>query len=315
MITAISQYDHYTLYPRLAAIKEQVQGRLMEAWERIHTLVGEDSYVADFFYSLEQDTAVLIKLSPFLEVTGPAMFQWTNPEDRAILFDGPLTFRNRQTAHPQAEELVEANWDLRRAVPGQQQGGALAPLSALPYWTQLQNQTQSIILSPQSLNLRLDGRRPMRQLQQAWMLKVPQWPSSIGWLARACFGWLAPLWLAMSAPWVFHPMGQLAGLTYLIKLGCAEAHNYSQSVCQDGQLLFVYGTLKCEFHWHAKYLGDEVHGAECLGQAITVPPLALVVGDSGVPYMLGDLVDGKDGQFRQGGPHSEGRWEMGDRGR
>jgi len=37
------------------------------------------------------------------------MFHWHVPVDRAILYNGPLTFRLREEPHPQAAELVEAN--------------------------------------------------------------------------------------------------------------------------------------------------------------------------------------------------------------
>lgn len=53
--------------------------------------------------------------------------------------------------------------------------------------------------------------------------------------------------------------------------------------------LFVYGTLKRGFHWHNKFLSE----ACFLSEAITCHPHALVVGDSGVPYMLQDVDGGK----------------------
>jgi hypothetical protein len=60
-------------------------------------------------------------------------------------------------------------------------------------------------------------------------------------------------------------------------------------------LLFVYGTLKAGFQWHEKYMT----GAVRLGKAVTVDRFALVVGDSGVPYVLGDLRHGVDGNFSE----------------
>jgi gamma-glutamylcyclotransferase (GGCT)/AIG2-like uncharacterized protein YtfP len=52
--------------------------------------------------------------------------------------------------------------------------------------------------------------------------------------------------------------------------------------------LFVYGTLKRGFHWNSKYLHHRL-GAEYISDAITCDDFALVVGDCGVPYLLGDV--------------------------
>jgi gamma-glutamylaminecyclotransferase len=52
-------------------------------------------------------------------------------------------------------------------------------------------------------------------------------------------------------------------------------------------LLFVYGTLKRGFQWHSKFLSRAVFVAT----AESAELLPLVVGDSGVPYLLGDLPD------------------------
>lgn len=49
--------------------------------------------------------------------------------------------------------------------------------------------------------------------------------------------------------------------------------------------IFVYGTLKRNFYWSHKYL----FSSRYLGKATTVHPHALVIGDCGVPYLLGDV--------------------------
>jgi gamma-glutamylcyclotransferase (GGCT)/AIG2-like uncharacterized protein YtfP len=53
-------------------------------------------------------------------------------------------------------------------------------------------------------------------------------------------------------------------------------------------LLFVYGTLKRGFHWHSKFMSD----CTFVSVGTTSLPLPLVVGDSGVPYVLGDMPEG-----------------------
>lgn len=50
-------------------------------------------------------------------------------------------------------------------------------------------------------------------------------------------------------------------------------------------LLFVYGTLKRGFHWNNKYLSPRL-GATFLDVAVTEDLWLLVLGDSGVPYLL-----------------------------
>lgn len=50
-------------------------------------------------------------------------------------------------------------------------------------------------------------------------------------------------------------------------------------------LLFVYGTLKEGFHWHAKFLSFSTK----VGVGSTAQRYPLVVGESGVPYLLGDM--------------------------
>lgn len=68
VLTAISQYDHYTVYPCLQDLKPLIQTSIQKAWREIHPHVGEQSYVADFAFSPTSHTAKLIELSPFLEV-------------------------------------------------------------------------------------------------------------------------------------------------------------------------------------------------------------------------------------------------------
>lgn len=53
--------------------------------------------------------------------------------------------------------------------------------------------------------------------------------------------------------------------------------------------LFVYGTLKRGFQWNQKYLSPRM-GARFVSEAITVDAVPLVVGDCGVPYVLGDMI-------------------------
>eukprot|EP01113_Clastostelium_recurvatum_P000566 TRINITY_DN10257_c0_g1_i3.p1 TRINITY_DN10257_c0_g1~~TRINITY_DN10257_c0_g1_i3.p1 ORF type:complete len:566 (+),score=106.24 TRINITY_DN10257_c0_g1_i3:1-1698(+) len=110
-ITAISQYDHYCIYPDLAAMKDRIQTKIQTYWEEVHPHVGEASYVIDFAYFPDRDDIIVIEISPFLDCTGTACFSWKN--DRELLENGPLQFRLNTRSHPHIEQLVQANWEDR----------------------------------------------------------------------------------------------------------------------------------------------------------------------------------------------------------
>ncbi len=82
-VTAISQYDHYGVYPHLAPMRDRIQAALLAFWARVHPHVGQDRYVADFAFlpggrpgGPPDDRVVLIEISPFMTCTGTAMFSW-----------------------------------------------------------------------------------------------------------------------------------------------------------------------------------------------------------------------------------------------
>jgi len=61
--------------------------------------------------------------------------------------------------------------------------------------------------------------------------------------------------------------------------------NLSLSSSPKFHMLFVYGTLKRGFHWNNKFLSN----SQFLCESVSVDVYPLVVGGSGVPYLLGDL--------------------------
>jgi len=87
-------------------------------------------------------------------------------------------------------------------------------------------------------------------------------------------------------------------------------------------LLFVYGTLRKGYHWNTKFLSlskveerlitfrfqtitNYANQSQYVGPATTVKCFPLVVGESGVPYLLADLPDQ--------GKHIKGEvWEIDD---
>jgi hypothetical protein len=110
-ITAISQYDHYTYFPSLPALKERIQAGLQAAWAEAHALIGSASYVVDIGYFPTKDTFTVIEFSPFLPCTGASLFNWTRDID---VMEGrlPMEFRIKaeEDVHPQMDDLVEINW-------------------------------------------------------------------------------------------------------------------------------------------------------------------------------------------------------------
>lgn len=110
-LNAISQYDHYAIYPYLLGMQQKIQDLIVACWSEVHPHVGPDSYVIDFAYLPKSDKVIVVEISPFLTCTGPAMFKWDKDGD--LLRNGPLTFRLNTTVRPYLEELVQTNWELR----------------------------------------------------------------------------------------------------------------------------------------------------------------------------------------------------------
>jgi gamma-glutamylcyclotransferase (GGCT)/AIG2-like uncharacterized protein YtfP len=203
-INAISQYDHYCVYPSLPEIKDMIQEKIMTLWAQVHPYVGESSYVIDFAYLVEEDRLIVIELSPFRTCTGAAMFSWA--EDREMLENGPLEFRVKTQEHLFIHELVETNWEDRWK-------GDVARYDII--------------------------YEKYEQEPKGFMDSILSWWNS-------------------------------------------------SSQIENQTLLFVYGTLKKNFHWNAKFLSQ----SELIAPVTTVEKLALVVGESGVPYLLADIEGG-----------------------
>jgi gamma-glutamylcyclotransferase (GGCT)/AIG2-like uncharacterized protein YtfP len=65
---------------------------------------------------------------------------------------------------------------------------------------------------------------------------------------------------------------------------------------EESSWLFVYGTLKENFHWHNKFLRRGCQGVK--KQATTSLPLPLIVGESGVPYLVANFPQGAGKRVR-----------------
>eukprot|EP01087_Luapelamoeba_hula_P011320 TRINITY_DN3064_c0_g1_i1.p1 TRINITY_DN3064_c0_g1~~TRINITY_DN3064_c0_g1_i1.p1 ORF type:complete len:541 (+),score=79.64 TRINITY_DN3064_c0_g1_i1:40-1662(+) len=221
-IRAISQYDHYCVYPNLVALKERIQELIFAEWARVHPFVGEAHYVIDFGYLVSKDTVVVIEISPFRDCTGTALFKWA--QNREQLTNGPFEFRLRETEYPNLSDLIEVNWEdrwLKNVDPYHHWYKYAQPIEAPP---------------PQ--------QEPSSSIFSAW--------------TRRLFG------------------GGEAAASTSVPVATVDKNKH---------LLFFYGTLKRDFHWHAKFLFN----AEYRGTAVSADLLPLVIGDCGVPYLLGDL--------------------------
>ena len=261
-ITAISQYDHYAIYPELRDLRGAIQDKIQVLWRTLHSRLRCESYVADFAYLEDQQDVLLIELSPFLPCTGPALFSWTDDID--VLKNGPLTFRINEKIHPQIDDLVEANWEDRwKGDPPK-------------YW-----EFYPLALFSHS-HQHSKGNRRTTQWHQLFIV-----PFSIMAAATVSFP-------PSSATDVF-AIVILALSAFVLSLLC-QSHFRRQ--CQHPTaLIFVYGTLKSKFHWNNKFLGNSI----LVGNFETVGRLPLVLGACNVPYLLMDITGNeRPGEHVQG---------------
>lgn len=201
-LNALSQYDHYAIYPHVESQKENIQKRIFEKWQQVHPHVGQSSYCMDFGYNPITDTAIVIELSPFLPCTGAALFHWKDTKD--ILENGPFEFRFNHQTHPQLNEIVQTNWEDR--------------------WNQ--------------------------KFYPYWELYEKAYPNPDN----------ESIFYKMIKPII----------------------SYFYPPLDDKHLLFVYGTLKRNFHWNEKYL----YNAKFIGSGETIEKFPLIFGDCEVPYIL-----------------------------
>ncbi|KAL6045761.1 Gamma-glutamylcyclotransferase family protein [Balamuthia mandrillaris] len=258
LLTAISQYDHYCVYPRLFTMKEEIQRAILELWEQVHPCIGESSYVIDFGYLPQSKRCVVIELSPFLPCTGPALFSWSRDADLLHGRCEQMEFRLKiePLLESQLEDLVEMNWEVR--------------------W------------------------KEHAKLPKYWHFYPPLAPSSSSSSSASSFSSSSSRGLLsyLSRPFLHKGRAVAEAVT--------SKHRGTQKPCQEkdteskmendyergaeGFLLFFYGTLKRGFHWNQKYLS---HGATFLGDAQTVEAYPMVLGECGVPYLLGGLKPGE----------------------
>eukprot|EP01034_Spumella_vulgaris_P033565 gene33565-41420_t len=216
------------------------------------------------------------------------------PHDLIAIQNIVFRLKQEKDVHPQLGELVEVNWDLRwkedktpyheyytQAREDRKRSEKLALTS--------ESETNESSTEKERWTDRVKrwfgggggGGKNISQQQQKAVESEP--PNSLEAPPPA-----ADLLSAKSEPdWNLHPD---------IKANLTTSQPASDETAQ----LFVYGTLKNGFQWNGKYLHPRL-GAQFVSSAVTCGEFALVVGNSGVPYLLGDVVSSGDGGGGGGG--------------
>ena len=294
-LVAISQYDHYAVYPWLAFARQDQKDAMIESmsrfWERLHPFVGVSSYCADFACvgsrggSLSFDVT-LVELSPFSPCTGPALFHWER--DATLLrpppppppagddddnggqrknHPPPPQLRLNEAVRPQIDELVELTWEDRfssQAVPRYD-----------AHWRQVLESAAAA------------AEQPTVTTMNAVVAALFKGPVLALAVPPAVF-----LWFSSSFDQAKH-FSAIVCAVLLVGAAIAtsawsQAKEHEQEEDKEKQpvrrteLLFTYGTLKRGFHWHGKFLSR----CRFAGVATTSAAVPLVLGASGVPYCL-----------------------------
>merc|ERR1711879_366873 len=98
--TALSQYNHQYVSPRLVEKKQLFETRMVTFWEkeiapRLADHEKLKSYIVDFALTGDDFEKVwVVELNPFLTSTSPNLFSWA--KDSEVLYNGPFEFRIRE---------------------------------------------------------------------------------------------------------------------------------------------------------------------------------------------------------------------------
>lgn len=180
---------------------------------------------------------VLIEISPFLPCTGPALFKWST--DRALLENGPFEFRLQTTLHPNIDDLLEVNWDdrWRAEVPRYDTFYTLAKGYA-------------------------DAQRARvaaaAECASASLMRTRSAVASFALAAAAIATAHSSPLLAQAA--AVGALSSLALALYSTAVVSAASARTAQAAAAPSvsrpHLMFFYGTLKRNFHWNKKFLGQ-----------------------------------------------------------
>ena len=276
-LTAISQYDHYAIYPYLEGQKEKIQKLIVSTWKKVHQHILQDHYCIDFGYLKGQNKVILIEISPFRTCTGAACFHWKIDHDILYGID-PSEFRLNTKSHPQIDDLVEANWTLR-------------------WWTERDPEPYWSLYDQIMQNAEEERQAKIQEAKrtQGIMFGVELGVVAAIWYYDRFWGIVSLNMTLLSALSFHYGLFKMTGRSENgnLDLNNLECHPNERHLAEIRQLderlniqkfvLFVYGTLERNFHWNHKYLS---RGSHFIGDAETVNKYALVMGDCNVPYVL-----------------------------
>lgn len=174
---------------------------------------------------------MLIELSPFLPCTGPALFKWST--DRPLLENGPFEFRLQTVVHPHMDDLLEVNWDdrWRAKIPRYDHFYSLATASE-----------------------GAPAASPTPTTKAPSSLSVPRAGIHVASFALA----LTAIATVQSSPLVakLAALSALGSLSIALYYTAQSGKAVPRSIDQRPHLMFFYGTLKRNFHWNKKFLGQ-----------------------------------------------------------
>eukprot|EP01083_Nonionella_stella_P301093 1031290_1 len=303
-MTAISQYDHYAIYPYLKQQKQHIQELMVSKWKEVHQHILQDHYCIDFGYLASKDEVIVIEISPFRRCTGSACFNWT--VDRDLMYgvdpNKEIEFRLKEKLHPQIDDLVEANWELRWWTQSDPE----------PYWTlydRFDEYTEPVKASKDST---IADHKYIHCCIMTLIVAALIGVSSAIWSYHRVWGIivaiLAVIVVVLYGVFIYYRSkndvlsydGKLDEIERPLKYmefdpnegHLAEIRQIDQRVNDQMYVLFVYGTLKRNFHWNHKFMS---RGGELIGNAKTVDRYPLVMGDCNVPYVI-DVAESEVGE-------------------
>eukprot|EP01038_Epipyxis_sp_PR26KG_P016641 gene16641-22741_t len=274
--TCVSQYDHYTYYPYLSELTSFLTQGIMKLWLSFHEKVNENdsSYVFDVAYLKKSDRFVLVELSPFTPCTGPALFHWQYDKDliQGVSLSSDYCYDNIISHIKNIKQGIKQGFgdeedynimndyisDLSHRIPG--------IVFKLKQECDLHPQLDEIV------EINWDFRWKEERLPYHYYYNNKE-ESDINNNEYLTFSF-ASFWNNFTKMLSFSP----ASSNTLIN---------SNEIVRNPVLLFVYGTLKNNFYWNKKYLHERL-GAKYIISAATCDKYCMIVGHSGVPYLLND---------------------------
>ena len=262
VLVGISQYDPYVRlgYLQETAQQDAVIRTVLEAWKNVRDLIEtiDQSYCVDFGVDLTRGTAQLIELSPFRSCTGPSLFAWNKAEKCTADDVDDLLQKQEQPKlvmphRPDVCDRLISSAFTNNPDDDNLNDNRIAQAAILRIRAKVVHRIGELVHMNWDYQWSEEQRRDIPRPHQEVFAKVvaATTPVSTSEAFLCFFRGLFGTWLGEQKE---------------------EKHH----------VLFVYGTLKCNCHWHNKYLSE----AHFLGDAMTAQPQSLVIGQCGVPYMI-----------------------------